>query len=106
MYFPFFKLHSWGKRSAVRRRRFIQRLLKLIGKWAQKYRSKAALVMAGPVRSLHIESSLKTAHKTREVHAPNFIRAHIQLAGLNLTNDHTFKSPYPARSGRHLLKLV
>ena len=26
MYFPFFKLHSWGKRSAVRRRRFIQRL--------------------------------------------------------------------------------
>jgi hypothetical protein len=27
MYFPFFKLHSWGKRSAVRRRRFIQRLL-------------------------------------------------------------------------------
>ena len=28
MYFPFFKLHSWGKRSAVRRRRFIQRLLK------------------------------------------------------------------------------
>ena len=27
MYFPFFKLHSWGKRSVVRRRRFIQRLL-------------------------------------------------------------------------------
>ena len=26
MYFPFFKLHSWGKRSVVRRRRFIQRL--------------------------------------------------------------------------------
>ena len=28
MYFSFFKLHSWDKRSAVRRRRFIQRLLK------------------------------------------------------------------------------
>ena len=27
MYFSFFKLHSWDKRSAVRRRRFIQRLL-------------------------------------------------------------------------------
>ena len=28
MYFKFFKLHSWGKRSASNRRRFIQRLLK------------------------------------------------------------------------------
>ena len=28
MYFSFFKLNSWDKRSAVRRRRFIQRLLK------------------------------------------------------------------------------
>ena len=27
MYFKFFKLHSWGKRSASNRRRFIQRLL-------------------------------------------------------------------------------
>ena len=27
MYFKFFKLHSWGKRSADSRRRFIQRLL-------------------------------------------------------------------------------
>ena len=25
MYFPFSKLHGWGKRFAVRRRRFIQR---------------------------------------------------------------------------------
>ena len=32
MYFKFFKLHSWGKRSASNRRRFIQRLLKqLVG---------------------------------------------------------------------------
>lgn len=27
MYFEVFKLHSWGKRSAVRRRRFVQRFL-------------------------------------------------------------------------------
>ena len=27
MYFKFFKLHSWGKRSADNRRRLIQRLL-------------------------------------------------------------------------------
>ena len=27
MYFKFFELHSWGKRSADNRRRFIQRLL-------------------------------------------------------------------------------
>ena len=28
MYFEFYKLQSWGKRSASRRRRFIQRFLK------------------------------------------------------------------------------
>ena len=28
MYFKFFNLHSWGKRSAVRRRRMNQRFLK------------------------------------------------------------------------------
>ena len=31
MYFKFFELHSWGKRSADSRRRFNQRLLK--GSW-------------------------------------------------------------------------
>ena len=38
MYFPFFKLHSWDKRSAVRRRRFTQRLLK--GKVAERQRGR------------------------------------------------------------------
>ena len=33
MYFKFFKLHSWGKRSAVCRRRFDQRFLKEVRKW-------------------------------------------------------------------------
>ena len=31
MYFKFYKLQSWVKRSAVRRRRFDQRFLKLTG---------------------------------------------------------------------------
>ena len=34
---------------------------------------------------------LKNGAPNREAHAPIFIRAHIQLAGHNLTNNHTFK---------------
>ena len=37
MYFGFFKLHSWGKRSAVSRRRFNQWLPKV---FAQLYMGK------------------------------------------------------------------
>ena len=38
MYFKFFKLHSWGKRSADNRRRLIQRLLLGAGEDFSVYR--------------------------------------------------------------------
>ena len=34
---------------------------------------------------------LKNGAPNQETHAPIFIRAHIQLAGLDLANNHTFK---------------
>ncbi len=37
------------------------------------------------------ESYSKTAHETRRSSAPILIRAHIQLAGHDLANNHTFK---------------
>ena len=37
------------------------------------------------------ESHLKTAHQIRRSSASIFIDAHIQLAGDDLTNNHTFK---------------
>ena len=43
MYFQFYKLQSWGKRSASRRRRFIQRFLRAsrptgsLLRWDQEY---------------------------------------------------------------------
>ena len=47
--------------------------------------------MAPSLRMLHIESYLKTAHKTKGFFDPNLIHAHIQLAGDDLTNNQTFK---------------
>ena len=42
------------------------------------------------LRLPHIESYLKTAHQIRGS-SPSFIRAHIQLAGDDLANNHIFK---------------
>ena len=44
-----------------------------------------------PAVTTYFESHLKNGALNQEAHAPIFIHAHIQLAGDDLTNNHTFK---------------
>jgi len=44
-----------------------------------------------PAVTTYYESYLKTAHQIRRPEPPIFIDAHIQLAGDDLANNHTFK---------------
>jgi hypothetical protein len=43
------------------------------------------------LRLLHIRKLLKKGAQNPEANSPIFLRTHIQLAGDDLTNNHTFK---------------
>ena len=79
MYFPFFKLHSWGKRSAVRRRRFIQRLLKQCFKvnfsaWLNEFRVEKAKEQLTATRLSVREGSLACGYADANYFARVFKR--------------------------------